>query len=125
MKLRYFKLSEFDSPDEPGSGAKHMDYGFLKMLDAARHHSGVPYRITSGYRTQAHHDHLTAQGYKTSSTSAHLQGFAADIYARSNHARMMVIYGLVKAGFNRIGVGRTFIHVDDHPDKRPDVMWLY
>lgn len=125
MKLRYFKLTEFDSPDEPGSGAKHMDHGFLKMLDEARHHSGVPYRITSGYRTQAHHDALTAQGYKTSTTSAHLEGYAADIYARSNHMRMMVIYGLVKAGFNRIGIGRTFIHVDDHPGKRPDVAWLY
>jgi len=125
MKLRYFKLHEFDSPDEPGSGAANMDPGFLRMLDNARHYSGIPYKITSGFRTQAHHDSLTARGYKTSPTSAHLQGYAADIYARSNHARMMVVYGLIKAGFNRIGVGRTFIHVDDHPGKRPDVMWLY
>lgn len=125
MRLRYFKLSEFDSPDEPGSGAKNMDYGFLAMLDEARHFSGVAYKITSGYRTAAHQQHLTEQGYKTSKTSAHLQGYAADIYARSNHVRMMVLMGLLKAGFNRIGIGRTYIHVDDHPGKRPDVVWLY
>jgi len=124
MKLRYFKLSEFDSPDKPGSGVL-MEPEFLKMLDQARHYSGVPYRITSGYRTAEYHQSLTERGYKTSRNSAHLRGYAADIYARSNHARMMVLYGLIKAGFNRIGIARTFIHVDDDPSKKPDVSWLY
>ena len=53
MTLRYFKLSEFDSPDEPGSGAK-MQPETLQMLDAARHIAGVPFKITSGYRTKEH-----------------------------------------------------------------------
>jgi len=35
MELKYFKLSEFDSPDEVGSGAK-MSRGFLLTLDKIR-----------------------------------------------------------------------------------------
>ena len=34
--MRYFDISEFDSPDEPGSG-QYMDDEFLEMLDNARH----------------------------------------------------------------------------------------
>ena len=39
MKLRYFNLAEFDSPDAPGSGEEFMDEEFLGMLDKARHHA--------------------------------------------------------------------------------------
>lgn len=122
--LRYFKTSEFDSPDEPGSGSK-MDAGFLRMLDEARHYSAIPYRITSGYRTTAHHLELKRRGYPTAKRSAHLHGFAADIAAPTSQARIMILRGLLLAKFNRIGIGANFIHVDDHPEKTPDVCWLY
>ena len=32
---------------------------------------------------------------------------------------------LMKVGFNRIGVGNTFIHVDIDPEKPIDVIWTY
>ena len=50
MKLKYFELSEFDSPDEKGSGAK-MDQKFLIKLDSARYLANEPFKINSGYRT--------------------------------------------------------------------------
>ena len=50
--MRYFDTSEFDSPDEPGSG-QYMDDEFLEMLDNARHMAGIPFIINSGYRTKA------------------------------------------------------------------------
>ena len=40
LELKYFKLFEFDSPDEPGSGSK-MNINFLEKLDYARHNAGV------------------------------------------------------------------------------------
>lgn len=123
--LRHFKLREFDSPDEPGSGADNMNRDFLEMLDKARSISGIPYIITSGYRTKAYHQSLTDKGYPTSKTSAHLEGYAADISATTSRQRMLILNGLIRAGFNRIGVGQKFIHVDDHPAKTPDVFWLY
>ena len=51
MKLEYFKIREFDSPDEVGSGDK-MNTEFLEMLDCARSYAGIPFKINSGYRTK-------------------------------------------------------------------------
>ena len=51
MYLKYFKFSEFDSPDKPESG-KDMDGTFIQLLDKARGIANIPFRITSGYRTE-------------------------------------------------------------------------
>ena len=45
--MKYFKLSEFDSPDMVGSG-EAMDKEFLSKLDQARSLCDIPFRITSG-----------------------------------------------------------------------------
>ena len=51
--MRNFNINEFDCPSEKGSG-KLMDKRFLELLDNARDIAGVPFKITSGYRTKAH-----------------------------------------------------------------------
>ena len=43
--MRYFKLEEFESPDEPGTGCM-MDPNFLELLDEARDYAGIPMVIT-------------------------------------------------------------------------------
>ena len=43
--MKYFKLSEFDSPDMVGSG-ESMDQEFLSRLDQARSLADVPFKIT-------------------------------------------------------------------------------
>ena len=120
MNLRYFQLAEFDSPDEPGSGERMMDEDFVTMLDKARHFAGVPFVINSGYRTRAHNRKVN--GAKQSS---HLNGMAADIACTDSRQRAYIIGGLLDAGFNRIGIGATFIHVDNDLEKPEDVIWHY
>lgn len=117
--MRYFNIDEFDSPDEPGSG-QYMDDSFLEMIDNARHFSGVPFIITSGYRTKEHNRKVGGKA-----NSAHLDGFAADIACRSSRERAYIIGGLLEAGFNRIGIGQNFIHADNDPTKPEDVIWHY
>lgn len=121
----YFRYSEFDSPDAPGSGEEHMDREFLRLLDQARAIAGVAFRITSGYRTAEYHQDLTDRGYPTSTDSAHLQGCAADIEVKNSRHRYLIIRALLTVGLNRIGIGRTFVHVDNLETKTEDLIWTY
>jgi len=95
------------------------------MLDDARAWSGIPYRITSGFRTRAYNESLIRRAYSASRNSSHLKGLAADIAAVNSEARMRIVAGLLAAGFTRIGIGKTFVHVDCDPDKHNGVMWVY
>lgn len=117
--MKYFKIEEFSSPDQPGSGDK-MNPEFLEMLDKAREIAGVPFIITSGYRTE---DHNALVGGVDS--SAHTRGFAADIACRDSKSRYNIINSLQAAGFNRIGISGIFIHVDSDPEKPSEVIWTY
>lgn len=124
MELKYFTFEEFDSPDLPGSGEKYMDREFLQMLDEARGLCGLQFKITSGYRSKNHN--LKVGGV---SSSSHLVGRACDLVCTNTNKRYKIIAALLEAGFTRIGVAKTFIHVDnddfDHGGLKPDAIWTY
>ncbi len=123
--LKYFNYEEFDSPDENGSGLPTTDGGkmsisFLHKLDEARAIAGVPFKITSGYRSKKHN--ATVGGRVGSS---HLKGVAVDIHCNNSADRTKIINALVKVGLGRrMGIAKTFIHTDDDKDK-PAAIWLY
>ena len=119
MKLKYFTLDEFDSPDLEGSG-ENMDKAFLKMLDKARKIADTPFIINSGYRTDSHNNYVGGK-----SNSSHLKGMAADIRCTDDAQRSKIIQSLIEVGFNRIGVAKTFIHVDNDPQKNANRIWVY
>ena len=124
IKLKYFELSEFDSPDQENSGV-NMDHNFLRMLDKAREIAGVSFKINSGYRSETHN--LKVGGVPRSETnrgSSHLYGFAADISCTNSNHREIIVRSLIQAGFTRLGVAKSFIHVDNDPNK-VDALWLY
>jgi len=123
-KIKFFHLSEFDSPDVEGSG-KNMKLDFVRKLDEAREVAGVPFRITSGYRTKEYNEQLKKKGYKASTNSAHLKGLAADIATPNSQIRYKILSALIKVGFNRIGIGKTFLHADTDQTKTPEVCWHY
>lgn len=124
-QYKNFSSSEFDSPDLVGSG-ENMKDEFMELLQESRTIADIPFRITSGFRTQAYHDDLGRRGYKTSKTrSAHQDGYAADISCKDTKTRWLIINSLLLAGFNRIGIAQNFIHVDNHPDKKQNRIWTY
>jgi uncharacterized protein YcbK (DUF882 family) len=124
MKLKHFNIDEFDSPDIPNSGI-NMDNDFLQMLDTARQYSTVPFKITSGYRTESHNNAIYAKLGKKPIASSHLKGKAADIACMDSQTRFIIFTSLVKAGFTRFGMGNTFIHVDNDNAKAQNVIWTY
>ena len=123
-RYKWFKLSEFDSPDKEGSG-EMMDEAFMQKLDLARDIYGHPMIITSGFRTIDYNRMLINKGYKAKKNSSHLLGYAADIHCDSSRKRYLLIEALLDAGFTRIGIAESFIHVDSDPEKDNLVIWTY
>ena len=91
---------------------------FIRRLTHARLLSGFPYIINSGYRCRNHN--FTIKG---SMSSSHIKGLACDISARNPDIRQKILYGLITAGFTRIGIYPTFIHVDKDNEKA-NAVWM-
>ena len=117
--MRHFDIEEFDSPDLKGSGQK-MNKALLNMLDEAREIAGIPFIINSGFRTAKHNAKVGGI-----SNSSHRTGHAVDIRCADNGHRMIMLNALQAVGFNRIGIAKTFIHVDNDPKKLSNRIWLY
>lgn len=115
--LKHFKLSEFECPC---CGRAPMDETFLRRLDSARSYAGVPFIPASGYRCKRKNDSLK----NASPNSSHLRGCAADIECRTDADRWAVLFGVIAAGFRRIGVYSHHIHVDMDRSKCHGRVWI-
>ena len=116
-ECKFFKSTEFDSPDVPGSG-KNMNHSTLLMLCEARKIADVPFKINSGYRTEAHNEKVGGV-----SNSAHLKGYAIDIATPNGKHQEKIVRALRQAGFKRFGVYTNFVHADNDPNKKQFVAW--
>lgn len=115
---KYFKYEEFLKCN-PSCKITDMDYRTMNMLDTAREIAGIPFKINSAYRTVEWEIKKGRTG-----NSAHTKGKAVDIHCNNSFMRKKIIYGLIKAGFKRIGIGKTFIHADTD-DLKPNAIWIY
>jgi uncharacterized protein YcbK (DUF882 family) len=92
----------------------------LDKLDEARGIAGIPFIITSAYRTPEHNAEVGGVP-----NSSHIKGLAVDIRVKDSVTRYKVLHSLISAGFDRIGIANTFIHCDIDPDKASGVIWDY
>jgi hypothetical protein len=118
----YFKRSEFAC--KCGCGLERTPHDLWRMINAARGIAGVPFVINSGTRCRVHN--LAEGGSPTSSHRPDEDGWswAADIRALGGSDREAIVRGLIVAGFRRIGIAQSFVHVDCDPHKTPSI-WLY
>jgi len=100
-------------------GKSEMDRGLIDRLNVARGLAGIPFKINSAYRCITHNHKV---GGKVN--SAHTCGYAADISCKTSRHRHIILKALRAVGFNRIGIYKTFIHVDCDPEKVEDVTWV-
>lgn len=114
--MRFFKDREFVCKCGCGRGADQMDARLLNMLDSAREKAGFPLVLSSAFRCPAHNK--TIGGI---SDSSHLTGKAVDIRCNSSQTRFTLLRALLAAGFNRIELAPTWIHVDVDGHKTQNV----
>lgn len=113
----YFKLDEFKCKC---CGENLTSQALIDMLNKARELAGVPFIITSGYRCKTHNKKVGGKD-----NSAHLRGLAADISTKDSSVRHKILMAVYAAGFRRVGINKTFIHVDIDESLPQDVTFDY
>ena len=115
---KYFSEHEFQKVH---CSMDDIDPSSLKRLDYAREYAGIPFIISSAYRSKEHELERGRTG-----ASAHTRGRAFDIVCGDSRSRALIIAAAVKVGFTRIGIGSSFIHLDDDVHCLPSPrIWLY
>lgn len=117
----WFGVSEFDSPDEIGSG-KLMNPILVGKLDSIREDVGFALIINSGVRT-LHQNESVGGVEKSAHTSPCF--CAVDIRVRTKAQRDTLIASARRHGINRIGVGWSFVHLDIDSTKPSPALWYY
>lgn len=117
--LKHFSQRDFIRCT-PSCNITDMNLETLEKLDHAREMAGIPFILSSAYRTVKHEKTQGRPG-----TSSHTIGRAVDIICETTSQRYKMLFALLQAGFTRIGIAETFIHADDDPSKPLHITWLY
>jgi len=92
----------------------------VEMLDKARGIAGIPFKITSGYRTTEHNAQVGGV-----SDSSHTTGLAVDLLIKDGVSGGKILLALVQAGFTRFGFYKDgHIHVDIDNTKPNPCYWV-
>lgn len=119
VTAKYFKESEFVCCT-PSCSLQDMKQSTMDKLDKARELAGIPFVLNSAYRSKEYEISKGRAG-----TSSHTLGYAVDIRCNTSENRFKIVTALREVGFNRIGIAKTYIHVDNSPHHKPNVIWDY
>lgn len=103
---KYFKASEFQKCT-PACSINDMDKHFLEVLDNVRELAGIPLVLNCAYRSKVYDLSKGRTG-----NSAHTRGLAVDIRCNTSANRYKIVSSALTAGITRIGIGKTFVHLD-------------
>lgn len=115
--VRYFKSTEFDDPDYPGSGEK-INGTLLLSLDKLRHETGWPIKIHTeqggAVDVKGNHGHATHSLHKLN-----MGAKAADWHFICNESARIQVRAVLKFGFGGTGIYYDWdIPVGFHTDVR-------
>lgn len=116
---KYFHPSEF-TRCTPSCKIEQMDQAFLALLDEVREAAGIPLVLNCGYRSKA-----WERSKGRSGNSAHTRGKAVDIRCNTSVNRYKIVAAALGCGVRRIGIGKTFIHLDNDESLPQGVIWDY
>ena len=119
----HFSAQEFRCPcgraECPYRDGAQISLSLVLKLEEVRAFYGRPIIINSALRCPEHNRKVGGKP-----NSAHLKGLAVDIRCTTSGERAKLL-GLLLPRFRRIGIAKTFIHVDIDIEKPQDVVWIY
>lgn len=116
---KYFSPAEFKRCT-PSCKMEDMDAGFLATLDRVREKAGIPLVLNSAYRSPAYELKHNRKG-----TSTHTLGLAVDIRCNTYQNRFRIVWAALACGITRIGIAKTYVHLDSSPKHAQEVIWDY
>ena len=109
-------------------GQARISHDLMLALQTIRDKLG-PLSINSGIRCSRHPES------KDRPTSSHIPrdlddlegkcGHAVDVNAENSRHKFKIVEAAIRVGIRRIGVGNSFIHLDNDKTKSQAVMWTY
>jgi uncharacterized protein YcbK (DUF882 family) len=115
--IKFFSPYEFVCPC---CGHVKIDTDLIFKLEEIRKSLQRPIVITSAYRCERHNKEVGGKP-----DSAHLKGLAVDIKVDNSRERFEIVTEALRKGFVRIGVAKTFVHIDLDKSKPQKVIWVY
>lgn len=116
---KYFSAADF-AKASPACFIEDMSPDLLARLDRAREIAGIPFVVSSAFRSS---DWERSKG--RSGKGAHTRGLAVDIVCHDSFERYKIVFAAVAAGFPRIGVAKGFVHLDIDTSLSYPVVWTY
>jgi uncharacterized protein YcbK (DUF882 family) len=99
-----------------------MEQDFLDVMDDIRRKARIPLVINCAFRSREYDKKKGRTG-----NSAHTQGLAVDIRCNASENRFKIVKAALECGITRIGIGKTFIHIDmgERVGLPANVIWHY
>lgn len=116
---KYFKDAEFRKC-VPSCSINDMDADFIALLDTIRERAGIPLVLNCAYRSVAYDKKKGRSG-----NSAHTRGKAVDIRCNTSANRHKIVKAALECGICRIGIGKTFVHIDNDKSLPQNVLFDY
>lgn len=116
---KYFTEKEF-TRCTPSCSMRDMDGEFLDLLDRIREKAGTPLVLNCAYRSREY-DRIKGR----TGNSAHTRGRAVDIRCNTSANRYRIVSAALACGVTRIGIGKTFVHLDNDKTLPQGVIFDY
>jgi zinc D-Ala-D-Ala carboxypeptidase len=114
---RNFSKKEFECAC---CGQDDIDIELVKKLQELRMEYGSPMKVTSGVRCRPHN-----RAVGGAENSSHLFSIAVDIAMSDSTLRHRFVRTALAMGWKRIGIAKTFVHLDIDGRKASPVIWTY
>jgi zinc D-Ala-D-Ala carboxypeptidase len=107
-----------------GCGRMELKDEFMQKIVRMREIVDEPFFVVSGFRCPNHNNAVSKTGFR----GPHTTGRAMDIATTGSRMRYKIFEAAMKVKINRIGIAKTFVHVDDltfFDGFDEEVLWPY